>query len=144
VSRRRHGVAPASEPMATHEVRFSPRPQAQSPAAPPRPTGRLPRVARLLALAHRIDGMIRAGEIRDWADAARVMGVTRARMTQVANLTLLSPPIQAVVLGLDSTRSGKDSVTEHALRRVVIQPFWRIQERHWGEFRPALLSARTT
>ncbi len=54
-------------------------------------TGRVPRVARTLALAHRIDGMIRAGELRDLADAARAIGVTRSRVTQIMNLLLLVP-----------------------------------------------------
>ena len=54
------------------------------------PTGRVPRVARLLALAHKIDSMIKDGELRDLAEAARVVGITRARMTQLMNLLLLS------------------------------------------------------
>ncbi len=45
-------------------------------------------MARTLALAHKIDGMIRAGEFRDLADAARAIGVTRARMTQKFHLML--------------------------------------------------------
>ena len=45
------------------------------------PMGRVPRIVRMLALAHKIDGMIRAGELRDLADAARAIGVTRARMS---------------------------------------------------------------
>ena len=51
-------------------------------ATPPRrathrDTGRIPRVARMLALAHRIDGMIRNGDLRDLADAGRAIGFTR-------------------------------------------------------------------
>ena len=34
-------------------------------------TGRVPRVVRTLARAHRVDEMIRAGELRDLTDAAR-------------------------------------------------------------------------
>ena len=63
-------------------------------------TGRVPRVARMLALAHEIDRLIRAGELRDLADAARAMGLTRARVTQIANLLLLAPAIQEAILEL--------------------------------------------
>jgi hypothetical protein len=97
--------------------------------APREPTARLPRVTRLLALAHRIDRMIRVGDIRDWAEAARLVGVTRARMTQIANLTLLSPSIQAALLDLEVARGSTDPLTERALRTVVNQPVWDIQHR---------------
>lgn len=47
------------------------------------------RGARRLALAYWIDRKIEAGELKDYAAAARWLGVTRARVTQVANLRLL-------------------------------------------------------
>ena len=72
-------------------------------------TGRIPRVARTLALAHRIDGMIRAGELRNLADAARAIGVTRARMTQIVNLLLLAPEIQEAILDLPPVTYGRET-----------------------------------
>ena len=71
-------------------------------------TGRVPRVARMLALAHRIDGMVRAGELRDLADAAWASGVTRARVTQIVNLLLLAPAIQEQILDLPPVTNGRD------------------------------------
>ena len=50
----------------------------------------------LLALAHQIDRMIRRGEIASLAEAARICGVTRARMTQITNLMLLAPDFALV------------------------------------------------
>jgi len=88
--------------------------------------GRVPRVARLLALAHRIDGLIAAGELRDLADAARLLGLTRARVTQITNLLLLAPEIQEEILELRLV-SGRDTVTERHLRRVVNEPVWERQ-----------------
>ena len=44
---------------------------------------RVPRVARLLALAHHWNGLLRAGTVRGRADLARLVGVSRARVTQV-------------------------------------------------------------
>jgi len=56
-----------SAPTATYVVRFEQRPKRAPEREESAPAGSVPRVARLLALAHRIDGMIREGEIRDWA-----------------------------------------------------------------------------
>ena len=96
-------------------------------------TGRVPRVARTLALAHKIDAKIRAGELRDLADAARAIGVTRARMTQIANLLLLAPEIQEAILDLPPVTSGRDPISERALRRIVAEPDWTRQRLLWGE-----------
>ena len=96
-------------------------------APTPAPAGRVPRVVRLLALAHRIDEMIRTGQIEDLATAARLCGVTRARMTQISNLLLLAPEIQEEILDLPPVTTGRDSVTERNLRNVVAEPDWRLQ-----------------
>src|SRR5712691_9540922 len=94
----------------------------------PVPVGRVPRVTRFLALAHAIDGRIRSGEIRDWAEAARLVGVTRARMTQIAKLLLLSPRIQGAILNLSNVTRGADPVSERALRAATAHVDWRRQE----------------
>ncbi len=96
-------------------------------------TGRVPRVTRMLALAHKIDGMIRAGELRDFADAARAIGVTRARITQITNLLLLAPEIQEAILGLPSITKGRDPVTERQLRPIAAEPDWNKQLSMWRQ-----------
>jgi hypothetical protein len=88
-------------------------------------------VARTLALAHKIDEMIRAGELRDLANAARTIGVTRARMTQIMNLLLLAPEIQEAILDLPPVTNGRDPVSERALRAIVAEPEWDKQLRLW-------------
>ena len=98
-----------------------------------RDTGRIPRVARTLVLAHKIDGMIRTGEFRDLADAACAIGVTRARMTQIANLLLLAPEIQEAILDLPPATNGRDPISERALRRIVAEPDWTRQRLLWDE-----------
>jgi len=75
--------------------------------------------------------MIRSGEIRDWAEAARLTGVTRARMTQIANLLLLAPKIQEDILNLSDVSRGEDPVTERSLREVAAQADWQSQEVPW-------------
>lgn len=92
------------------------------------PVGRVPRVTRLLALAHTIDGLIRSGEIRNWAEAARLAGVTRARMTQIVKLLLLAPTIQENMLDLTNVKRGPDPVAERVLRAAAAQVDWRSQK----------------
>ena len=95
-------------------------------------TGGIPRVARMLALAHKIDAMIWAGEFRDLADAARALGVTRARMSQITNLLLLAPEIQEAILDLPSVTNGRDPISERALRRIVAEVNWTQQRLLWA------------
>lgn len=99
------------------------------------PTGRIPRVARLLALAHHIDVMIATGEIRDWAGAARLCEVTRARMTQVAALLLLAPEIQEEILALPPVTEGREAITERSLRPLTAEVSWNRQLALWKQMR---------
>jgi hypothetical protein len=46
-----------------------------------RPKGRLPRVTKLMALAIRLEGLVRSGKVADYAQLAELGHVTRARMT---------------------------------------------------------------
>jgi len=121
-------VKPAAA-VTTHTVDFQPRPAPRPTVAP---TGRVPRVARLLALAYRIDAMVRAGELRDLAHAARVMGLTRARVTQVMNLLLLAPEIQEAILEMPPVTKGRDTITERTLRRIVAEAEWHRQILLWS------------
>jgi len=75
--------------------------------------------------------MIRSWELKDWAEAARLIGVTRARMTQIANLMLLAPEIQEDILGSPPASRGNDAVTEHDLRVIVMPVDWKKQHVAW-------------
>ena len=55
------------------------------------PTGRVPRLARLLALAIKLDALVGTGTIRTYADLARLGYVSRARISQVLNFVRLAP-----------------------------------------------------
>jgi len=63
-------------------------------------SGNIPRISRLMALAIKFDGLVRHGEVRDYADLARLGYVTRARITQIMNLLNLAPDIQEEILFL--------------------------------------------
>jgi len=68
--------------------------------------------------------MIRSEELKDWAEAARLIGITRARMTQIANLLLLAPEIQATILELHRSSSHSDQITEPRFRQLSHQVDW--------------------
>ena len=88
------------------------------------------RVARMLALAHECEALIAAGVVADRAELAGVLGFTRARVTQLMDLTLLAPDIQEEIL-VAEVEPGRDAVTERALRAIVRQADWTEQRSHW-------------
>lgn len=55
--------------------------------------GRVPRVAKLMALAIRFQGFLNEGAVEDYAELARLAHVSRARISQIMNLLLLAPDI---------------------------------------------------
>lgn len=79
----------------------------------------VPRIARLLALAHRWEGMVRRGGA-DYAELARRHGLSSARVSQICLLTLLAPEIQQSVL-LSS------SLSRQCLAAMAACPSWREQ-----------------
>jgi len=104
----------------------------QEPPPPEPETVRRPaRVARMLALAHRLQRTIDSGEIQDRATLARQYGLTRARVTQLLNLTLLAPDIQEQVLALEAV-DGLEPLTERGIREVVAQTSWEEQRGVWA------------
>jgi len=101
----------------------------------PEPQGTIPRVSRLLALAHHIQELLDTGQVKDLAEVARRGHVTRARVTQIMNLLLLAPDIQEEILFLPPTTRGKDPMTLRGLRRVLAEPSFVRQRHLWQELR---------
>ena len=81
------------------------------------------RVAVTLALAHEIRRAIHRGEIQDQADAARKLGLTRARLSQILDLTNLAPDLQEEILFLEAI-DGREPLRERALRGVLRFTAW--------------------
>lgn len=102
-------------------------------ATPAAPTGRVPRLARLMALAVRFEQLIQAGEVADYADLARLGHVSRARITQIMNLRLLAPDIQEQILFLPRIERGRAPLVLSQLQRIALVPDWRKQRRMWRE-----------
>lgn len=94
------------------------------PVPPKVQPGRVPRVARLLALAVHFDELIRRGLVRDYADLARLGGVSRARISQLMDLLNLAPDIQELILLGPEVPNGQDSLTERGLRAATRLVDW--------------------
>ena len=88
-----------------------------APELPPTPPDPVPRISCLMALAIHFDGLIRERVVRDYADLARLGGVSRARITQIMNLLNLPPWKQEELLFLESGAG----VTERDLRSERIR-----------------------
>lgn len=102
---------------------------------------RLPRITRLMALAIKFQDMVDRGEVRDYADIARLGYVTRARMTQIMNLLLLAPCIQEALLDLQPA-AAHCFATERELRTLAGRPAWTDQIRTAAKLFPGLLRKR--
>lgn len=87
------------------------RPKPMKPRLPDSPC--IPRIARLMALAIKFQNMVDRGEVRDYADLARLGYVSRARITQIMNLMNLAADIQEEIL------FGAPKGTERHIRRLA-------------------------
>ena len=101
-----------------------------APAAPLRQrttAGRLPRIARLMALALRFEDLLGTGTVKDCAELARLGRVSRARVSQIMNLLNLAPDIQERLLFLTPVKTWRDELNERALRGVLQEALWTRQ-----------------
>ncbi|QDU28839.1 hypothetical protein ETAA8_39440 [Anatilimnocola aggregata] len=98
---------------------------------------RVPRVAKLMALAIRLDQLIRDGVASDQAELAQLGHVSRARLTQIMNLLCLAPDLQEELLLLPAVGRGRAPLAEKLLRPIAATPCWRKQRRMWKELRAA-------
>ena len=88
----------------------------------PDAAGRPARIACLLALAHRLEGLVRSGAVKDYAELAELGHVTRARVTQIMNLLNLAPDIQEYLLWLPWHR--RREITERQMRPIANEVRW--------------------
>lgn len=104
----------------------------QPPADPPPAAARIPRIARLMALALRFEELVRTGEVADRGALARAARVTESRVTQVLGLCLLAPDIQSELLFWPATERGREGVCEKHLRAVWREPDFARQLVKWA------------
>jgi len=108
------------------------------PAAQSSEPRRIPRIARLMALAIKFQEMVDHGEVRDYADLARLGYVTRARFTQIMNLALLAPDLQEELL-FATEAAG---ITEHFFRQIIALVDWDEQRERWKQLRTPAIRSR--
>ena len=105
----------------------------ETPALPP---GRVPRVSRLMALALRLDALVRSGQIGSYCELAALGHVTRARISQIISLINLAPDIQEALLFLSPTLRGRDAIILADVQPIAAAFDWRTQRRLWRQLRP--------
>lgn len=106
--------------------------EGEKPAAA---AGRVPRVARLMALALKFDRLIREGAVADQAELARLGHVTRARVSQIMNLLHLAPDIQESLLFLPAVERGRDPIVLRDLQPIAMTLDWSRQRKAWRVLR---------
>ncbi len=106
----------------TYKIKAKKRKPEKTPDVPPPvqklSTGPVSRAARMLALAHYVERLIDQGVVASYADAARQLGITRARMSQILNLLTLPPRVQEGLL------LGDLHLSERRIRALVANPEW--------------------
>ena len=76
-----------------------------------------------MALAIRLEELVREETVQNYAELAQLGRVTRARMTQIMKLLQLAPDLQEQLLFLPKIRG----LNERNLRRIVHELDWNVQ-----------------
>ena len=100
------------------------------------PLGRVPRVARLMALALRLEELVRSGQVANYSALAELGHVTRARICQIMTLLQLAPDLQEALLFLPPTVRGRDPILLADLQPIAAAFDWRKQRRLWRKLLP--------
>lgn len=108
------------------------RKQLRGGEVPAVPAGRVPRIARLMALAIRCARLIQDATVANQSELARFGQITTSRMTQIMSLLNLAPDLQEQVLFLPRTERGRDAVKETDVRPIAATLDWRKQRRMWA------------
>jgi hypothetical protein len=130
---------PKNSPIDRHALAFEyqiPRRHGRAlPAFRVRPASetltRPPRLARLLALAHKLDGVVRTGKVKDYAELARLAHISSARIGQIVVFGLLAPAIQEHILFLPAEQAGL--IGERELRQIAREPRWDLQRARFDQ-----------
>ncbi len=104
------------------------------PGEEPRPAvepGRVPRIARLMALAIRFEQLLRDGVVASYTELAALGHVTRPRVSQIMNLLQLAPDIQEDILFLPRTVRGRDLLQLRQLQPIAAVLDWQKQRQLW-------------
>jgi len=89
-----------------------------------------------MALAMRLEELIRSGQVTGYAELARLGHVSRARLSQIVSLLRLAPDLQETVLFLPRTLKGRDPIQLRHLLPIAVLPDWRRQRVRWKALIP--------
>ena len=103
---------------------------AERQEAPPLVPEKVCTAARALALGHRIVRAVESGEVRDFSEAARRMGVSQPRVSMLVALTFLAPDLQGRIFGSSEDLSRQKVRHLLLLARV---PDWKEQRQSLGD-----------
>ena len=106
---------------------------ADSSALSSLPLSRIPRLALLMALAWHIEGLVRSGAISNYAAAARLGHVSRARLSQIVSLLNLAPDLQEQLLFLARPGRGRAPLALRHVLTVAAALDWHEQRRRWRQ-----------
>ncbi len=115
--------------------------QIQSGTASVTPAGRVPRISRLLALAHHCFRLVQTGAIINQPELAHFGQISTTRMTQIMWLDNLAPDIQEEILFLPKTTLGRDSIKEADIRPIAKTLDWTKQRQMWNRLRQDVTDA---
>jgi DNA invertase Pin-like site-specific DNA recombinase len=92
---------------------------------------RVPRIARLMALALKFEQMLQQGVVTDYAVLAELGRISQPRLTQIMNLRNLAPDIQEQILFLTSCEAEQCQICERSIRRLSSLLHWKEQRAQW-------------
>jgi hypothetical protein len=101
--------------------------------------GRIPRISRLLALAHHCFQLVRTGATINQSELAHFGQISTTRMTQIMWLDNLAPDIQEEILFLPRTTQGRDPIKEADIRPIAKTLDWSKQRQMWRELHKAIM-----
>jgi hypothetical protein len=89
-----------------------------------------------MALAIRMEELIRSREVTDYAELARLGHVSRARLSQIMGLNCLAPDLQEEILNLPCSIKGRDPIQLRHLLPIAALADWRRQRASWKTRKP--------
>ncbi len=93
---------------------------------------RVPRIARLMALALKFEQMRRQAVVTDYSVLATLGRVSRSRVTQIMNLLNLAPDLQEQILFLKADAAERHGICELSIRRLSSLLLWSEQRARWN------------
>lgn len=92
---------------------------------------RVPRIARLMALALKLESMLQKGVVGEHRKLADLARITAPRLTQILNLCNLAPDIQEQILFLDWETARQRAINEKSIRSLSSVLLWSEQRARW-------------